>query len=297
MSVHNESYFLKQSIESILNQTFDNFEFLIVSDFSNLKVKKILSYYKNKDTRIKIFKNKSKLGLTKSLIKAIRYAKGKFIARIDSDDISKNNRFEKQLEWFKFSKDRVLCGTNYFIINKFNKKRKQNVIQDHKDIWINMLYKNCFVHSSTMFRLKTYKKIGGYNHFLKYAQDYDLWSRFCAVGEVGNLNMRLTYIRYHNKSISQIKKLNQTLNSIIISCNNYFYQKKKKFFTIKKKSKENLNYIRKIDFLKNFLQSIIFLNRKKLPKNYYLKISDLNLKSILYCIKQPKMFLLTLIKL
>lgn len=295
MSVHNESYFLKQSIESILNQTFDNFEFLIVSDYSNPKVKKILSYYKDKDKRIKIFRNKSQLGLTKSLIKAIRYAKGKFIARIDSDDISKNNRFEKQLEWLKFSNDRVLCGTNYFVINKFNKKRKQNVIQDHKDIRINMLYKNCFVHSSTMFRLKTYKKIGGYNHFLKYSQDYDLWSRFCAVGEVGNLNNRLSYIRYHNKSISHTKKFNQTLNSIVISCNNYFYQKKKKFFIIKKETKNNLNYIRKIDFLKNFLQSIIFLNRKKLPKNCYLKISDLNLKSILYCIKQPKMFLFTLL--
>ena len=125
MSVHNESYFLKQSIESILNQTFDNFEFLIVSDYSNSKVKKILSYYKDKDKRIKIFRNKSQLGLTKSLIKAIRYAKGKFIARIDSDDISKNNRFEKQLEWLKFSNDRVLCGTNYFVINKFNKKENK----------------------------------------------------------------------------------------------------------------------------------------------------------------------------
>ncbi len=293
MSTYGKSQYLDEAIKSILTQSCQNFEFIIVNDFADKLTKKKLYDFKKKDPRIKIINNKKNLGLTKSLIKAINSAKGEFIARIDSDDFSEKDRLKLQLEWFEKSKKRVLCGTNFFVLNDSGDLLKKNVLNDHKSIKKNMIYKNCFVHSSTMFKLNTYKKIGGYNKIFKFSQDYALWSRFIHEGEVGNLKKRLTFIRNHKKSVSHLKSIEQTMSSILISCDNYHFMKKKKFLKFKK-GQINFRCVEKILILKNFLKSMIFLNRKKLKNIYKVSLYSLSFESLIHCLKQPKMFLYNL---
>ena len=295
MSVYNESRYLNLAIKSILKQSFSNFEFIIVDDYSSKTVKKILAKYKKKDKRIKIISNPKNLGLTKSLYKAIRHAKGKYVARIDSDDFSLKYRLEKQFSWLEASSKRVMCGTNFYLLNNNLNLKKMNIEFGNENIKRNMIFKNCFQHSSVMFRLSTYKKIGGYDKNLKYSQDYALWSRFIQRGKVDNLKDRLIIKRDHKNSISSKYLNEQTLYSIFISCNNFNYKKNKFFFNTKKTLKENLLYLNKKKFLYFFYQSLIFLNRKKLDKKYYLSFLQLHIKSLFYCILQPKMFLYTLV--
>ena len=96
MTAYNTEKYIKEAIESILNQTFKDFEFIIVDDGSTDNTRLIIEEYAKKDRRIKILYNKKNLGIVKSLNKAIAIAKGKYIARMDSDDVSKLNRLEKQ---------------------------------------------------------------------------------------------------------------------------------------------------------------------------------------------------------
>ena len=289
MSVNKESKYLEESIISILNQSHSRFEFLIVDDFASKKVKKILNIYKNKDKRIKVIKNKKNLGLTKSLIRAINFSKYNFISRIDSDDYSDKDRFKIQLKWLKKSKKRVMCGTNYFLVTG-NQIVKKKVILGKKSILKNLIYKNCFIHSSVMFKKKYYKKVGGYDPFFYYTQDYDLWTKLSKVGEVGNIDQRLTFFRDHTSSISRSKTEMQTKYSIIVSCNNYFYAKYKKFLKTNSNLKKIHLSLKNNISIKDFYKCILFLNRKKLKKKNSEKLFQLSLKSLFYCLKQPKMF-------
>ena len=103
MSVYNSEENLSDSIESILNQTYKNFEFLIMDDGSSDNSSEILGEYAKKDNRVKIFKNSDNLGLTKSLNILISSSKGEYLARQDSDDISSKDRFEKQLNYLSLN--------------------------------------------------------------------------------------------------------------------------------------------------------------------------------------------------
>tara|TARA_X000000950_G_C13789380_1_gene608697 strand:- start:158 stop:1069 length:912 start_codon:yes stop_codon:yes gene_type:complete len=294
MSVNKESMYLEESITSILNQSHSKFEFLIVDDFANKKVKKILNIYKKKDKRIKVIKNKKNLGLTKSLIYAIKFSNCNFISRIDADDYSDKDRLKMQLKWLKKSSKRVMCGTNYSLV-RGNKIIKKNIIFDKKNIIKNMMYKNCFIHSSAMFKKNYYKRVGGYNPFFYYAQDYDLWSRLSSVGEVGNLEKRLTFFRDHPSSISRSKTEKQMKYSIIVSCNNYFYSKYKRFFKINLNLEKNHFFLKNNALIKDFYRCISFLNRKKLKVKGIENLPQLSLKSLFFCLKQPKMFIYNLL--
>ena len=95
MSVHNGSHYLHEAVESILNQTFTDFEFITIDDFSTDSSWEILTKYADQDQRIKLFKNEENLGLTKSLNKGLKLAQGDYIARQDADDVSLPERFEK----------------------------------------------------------------------------------------------------------------------------------------------------------------------------------------------------------
>ena len=110
MSTYNDEKKVGKSIESILNQTYKNFEFLIVDDFSQDSTLDVLKHYEAKDRRVKIFTNKQNIGLTKSLNKLIFHSKGEYIARQDSDDFSEKNRFKKQIN-FLIDNEYDACGT------------------------------------------------------------------------------------------------------------------------------------------------------------------------------------------
>ena len=121
MAAHNQEQFIKKSIKSILNQSFKDFEFLILDDASKDKTLNIIKKFQKEDKRIRLFRNEKNLGLTKSLIKLTRLARGEFIARMDSDDISLKSRFNDQISWFENDKKKVLVGTSGFKIDNKDK--------------------------------------------------------------------------------------------------------------------------------------------------------------------------------
>lgn len=183
MSVYNNETTVATAIESILNQTFAGFEFIIINDRSadnSLKVIKSFS-----DKRIKLIENSSNLGLTKSLNKGLDAAAGTYIARMDSDDISEISRLEKQVAFMEENKDFVILGSSYRIINK-GREIIREVLYDlgPEKIYYDLLFQNMFAHASVIFRLDKARELGGYNENYRFAQDYDLWCRLALKGKI-----------------------------------------------------------------------------------------------------------------
>jgi glycosyltransferase involved in cell wall biosynthesis len=169
MSVYkpNQKY-LDEAIQSILNQTYKDFEFIIVNDGDNVTVN-----YGGFDPRIKVIQNKKNIGLTKSLNIALKEAKGEYIARMDADDVSYPKRLEEQVKFLDENPDYILVGTWAEIIDEEGKKIREVKHPCENDVIRRELIKyNPFFHSSIMFRRGL-----RYNENFKYAQDYELYFR------------------------------------------------------------------------------------------------------------------------
>lgn len=170
MSVKNGEKFLDKCIKSIVEQTFKDFEFIIVNDGSvDLSLNKLLEWV-SRDNRIVLVDNEKNEGLTKSLIRALNQSKGKYIARQDVDDWSSPQRFFRQMQHMKEC-DVVFCRS---IINDRKVSPKWITVMMYR-FWVK--YKNPFIHGTVMFRKELYRSIGGYNSDFQYAQDYDLFLR------------------------------------------------------------------------------------------------------------------------
>lgn len=203
--------FLREAIESILNQTYSNFEFIIVDDCSTDKSLSVIESYK--DERIKIIKNFKNIGLTKSLNIALKVCKGEFIARMDSDDISLPTRFEKQVEFLKQNKEFIACGT---WIKLFGNKNNSicRTIPDRESFRIHLLFGNYpnIAHPSAMFNHSLLLKYNiKYNENYVYAQDYRMWVSCSAVSECCIIPEILVNMRVSNSQISSAKKDEQEL--------------------------------------------------------------------------------------
>jgi len=205
MSVYNGERFLSESIDSILNQTFKNYEFIIINDGSTDKSGEILHNYVDKDTRIILIKQSNK-GLTYSLNKGISLARGKYIARMDADDISLPIRLEEEYKALTTNPKAVLVACFFEIINKNGNIIRPGYVPK-RHIKRLLLYKNRLVHSSVMFLKEIFNKIGRYK--LRYAQDYDLWLRLAEQGDIVVIDKILHRYRYNPSGISVTKQQEQ----------------------------------------------------------------------------------------
>lgn len=203
MGVHNGSKYLREAIDSILNQTFADFEFLIVNDASTDESPTLLAGYS--DPRIKVINNQGNLGLTKSLNKALAVAQGEYIARMDADDISLPERFEVQKKFLDEHPEIAVVGSATIIIDDNGKESGgKKPVTDPDLLKFYILLKNQITHSSVMFRKKIILENGGYDESVKYAQDYDLWSRLLHKKmALSNIEQPLLKYRFHLKSITQ----------------------------------------------------------------------------------------------
>lgn len=183
MSVYNAEKYLEEAIDSILNQTYQDFEFIIVNDCSDDRCSAILKDYEKNFSKIKLLNNTKNIGLTKSLNKAIAVAKGEFIARMDADDISEENRFERQIAFFKTHPDVDILGTYSNDIDEYGKVfRTRTTPVNHKDI-VKMLPKLCPIsHPTVMFKKDSLAKIGFYNEKYRTSQDLEMWFRAAGAG-------------------------------------------------------------------------------------------------------------------
>lgn len=211
MAVYNTpGNYLRESIESILNQTYSNFEFIIINDGSNnYETCNMLQEYEKKDERIKIIRNRSNIGLTKSLNIGLTIAKGKYIARMDADDIAMPTRFEEQVIYMNNHEDVVVLGTQ---VEKFGEKQEKEPMYfidytqgDYQEFLINMMFCNVAnIHPTVMIRHEFLKSNDiKYDENIKKAQDYKLWIDCISHGgRIYNLPSVLLKYRVHEDQIT-----------------------------------------------------------------------------------------------
>ena len=216
MSNYNTEFdILKESIDSILNQTFTDFEFIIVDDcsFPEMQADTLIAEYN--DERIIYLKNEQNLGLAGSLNRAMSIARGKYIARMDTDDISLPNRFIKQVEYMeKHPEIAVLSGRIHYF-GKRNGYRIANSTNDFSHLKVLLLFE-CFVNHPTVFIRKSFLTENNlsYNPALRRAQDYDLWSRIISEeGIVKEYSTILLHYRTTDGQSSSKHRKNQIENA------------------------------------------------------------------------------------
>ena len=211
MSVYNSADYLRESVESILNQTFTEFEFIIINDGSTDDSWEILTEYAERDQRVKLFKNEENIGLTKSLNKGIALAQGEYIGRQDADDLSLPKRFEKQVALLDEYPEVVLVSCDLELINSEGQHIGKKEMACDRDLvpWYLIFYNRLAGHSQVIFRRDKVKSLGGYLENRRYSQDYELWCRLAKVGKIAVLPEILLQLRIHNKSISVENKLEQ----------------------------------------------------------------------------------------
>jgi len=203
MSVYKEPIdWLKQSIDSILNQTFHDFEFIIICDNpAYTEVKTLLEEYRNKDERIVIIYNEENIGLTKSLNKGLEVSKGDFIARMDADDISVPKRLEKQIKFLSDHPEVGVCGSN---ISYFGSQKGENSYPPSMDD-VHLFLESCFAHPTVLIRRQA---LGAnrYNEKCIVSQDYNLWVDLFEQGVIfANIQEFLLNYRYSSQQIMSTK--------------------------------------------------------------------------------------------
>ena len=212
MPVYNCELYVKEAVSSILNQTFADFELLIIDDCSTdatFQICKSLT-----DNRIVLIKKDKNSGYTNSLNYGISIAKGQYIARMDGDDISLPERFAKQVAFLDSNPDVAVCGTCYAEIGD---RIPIFLTQNDDKIRIEFLTANCIVHPSVMMRSSIFRIFSiTYDITMEPAEDYDLWVRIIAYGKIHNLQEVLFNYRVHNNQTSNLNSVSQFEKAEII---------------------------------------------------------------------------------
>ena len=204
MSVYNGEIYLRETIDSILNQSHKNFEFIIVNDASTDKTQEIITSYI--DHRIIYLKNESNIGQTLSRNKAISKAKGLYIIQTDADDISLKNRIEKQIEYMEFNTDLILSGTWAKSIGN-GKNYIIRQLTNPEEIKINLLFRTSITHSTLIIRKKAFNDyMLAYKEFSDskvYGEDYQLYVETSRIGKIGNLPEVTVLYRRHESQVTE----------------------------------------------------------------------------------------------
>ncbi len=199
--VYNGQSYLKETVLSVEKSNYKNFEVLLVDDGSKDKSKVICFKLKKKYKNIRVFSFKKNRGLSNILNYAVLKAKGKYIARINQDDLMVANRIFSQVYFLENNPDHVLVGGNLKLINE--KGKSIDILsypQNDQEIRNNWLYLNAFADPAVMYRKKTFLKVGNYDQDFYPADDYHLWFRMGQVGKIANLNHVVTKFRVHEKA-------------------------------------------------------------------------------------------------
>jgi glycosyltransferase involved in cell wall biosynthesis len=203
MSVFNDSKRVATAIESILNQTHTNYEFLIMDDCSTDETYEICSHYEKEYDQVKLFRNKNNIGLTKSLNILCKKAQFEYIARQDSDDFSRPERFKQQLNFID-KNNLDICLTRATLNNSQRKRPTLSYLFTPKLL---VRFKNPFIHGTLMIKKTVLTDLGFYDENYKYAQDYKLF--YDAVKNkcrIKTLNKTLYNLNTKNNISSKYKK-------------------------------------------------------------------------------------------
>ena len=196
MGVYNGEKYLSEAIESILNQTFMDFEFIICDDGSSDRSAQIIENYAKRDKRILFLKNNVNTGLAATLNRCIEISKGEYIARMDCDDLSIKDRFEKQVQYLDHHKEiDIVGGAVYLFDEKGIYGLRRNKSKFNK---VEVFKRSFFIHPTVMMRKNMFLSVNGYTVSKQTyrTEDYDLWCKICYYGfRVTNIDDVLLYYR------------------------------------------------------------------------------------------------------
>ncbi|MFC1623858.1 glycosyltransferase family 2 protein [Candidatus Omnitrophota bacterium] len=221
MTVYNGERYLKECMDSVLNQTFRDFEFLIVNDCGADSSKDIINSYK--DNRIKMIENDKNIGQVRSLNIGLDRASGEYIARIDQDDVLMPNRLARESDFLDKRQDIALVGTWGKVIDEKSVIFGRDCVPvRNEEIIANIFFVGYFImHPSVLFRKEPVMDVGKYNESLFFAEDYDLWARLSLKKyKLANIPEFLIKVRHHRERTS--RQFHQTqLNNTYISILNF----------------------------------------------------------------------------
>ena len=252
---YNAEKYVESAVRSIMSQTYKNLEIIITDDCSTDNTFSILEKLADEDNRIKLYKNETNLKIVKTLNKMVLLANGKYIARMDADDISLPERIEKQVEFLEKNSDIAFCGTNAFIINENGKiTRKTSLPITSEDNKFFLQFYSTFFHPSVMLRSKIYKE-NFYDENFLYAEDYELWARLIFQENLKGTNLSEKLFEYRifagqSSAVHQEKQSNASAKIFdkyrIVSDENKEFHKNLFFIHKSKKSEQELDYAKNI---------------------------------------------------
>ena len=265
MPAYNAEKYISESIDSILNQSYKNFEFIIIDDFSTDKTYEIIKKYSKQDSRIKCFKNSKNLGIAGNRNRLIKMAKGKYIVWQDADDISFSFRLAKQTSFMQTHKNVGICGS---FIQSFDDKGFKDIRRyPFSD---DSLRKNIFLYSpvaqpAAIIRKSVLNQVGLYNSKYPPAEDLDMSFRLGSCSKFANIQESLIYYREHLASNTYTRTKKQIQSTL----------------EIRAKNRKNLSYqIRLIDYLAfivtwmiQSLPTSFIISIFKISRNILLKIN------------------------
>lgn len=204
MSCYNGSRWLREAIDSVLIQTYKNFEFILIDNGSTDETWNIIQSYRDKDKRI-VAISKENMGLAAdSLNMGIAQAKGEWIARLDADDLCEPTRLEEQVNFVHKHPKVVLLGTGFFEIDEHGKAIKKHLYPSKHHVLVRHLehLQRFFPHSSAFYRVDVVRQVGGYNLRFPLADDWRLWLELSLRGKIAALPKFLVRVRKHSSQVS-----------------------------------------------------------------------------------------------
>lgn len=300
MSVYNEKIeWIEQSVNSILNQTYKNIEFIIVIDNPNNKeMIELVESYQLHDSRIKIICNEENMGLVKSLNKALAYCKGDYIARMDADDISFLDRIELQIQYLKDKKLDMLFSPMLYINELGQELFTTNINQLEGDKVAKMLsITNISNHPTWFCKHEVYDQLQGYRD-VRYCEDYDFSLRAISkgfiIGKMSNITLKYrlrdsgisksnTYEQYLNSRITakafntmEIENHEKIIGDIERAKNHITPKLQESFSIMNNYFSESVSSLKKGEYFKAIIFALKAISKHKLAINKYVELMKIN---------------------
>lgn len=200
MPAYNAEAYIKEAIDSILNQSFTDFELIVINDCSVDGTEAVVLGYS--DRRIIYFKNEKNMGVAATLNRGLSAAKGEFIARMDSDDVAMPERFAQQVDFLIRHPNYAICGSSLTVFGENQPERAFPYPQTDKEIRANMIFNSPFAHPTIMMRGEMLNRCGRYyDESYEKAEDFELWYRLLRYGKGYNFQQPLLRYRHHGKQV------------------------------------------------------------------------------------------------
>ncbi len=268
MPVYNCEQYINDSVQSILNQTFKDFELIIIDDKSTDDTVDLIKKFE--DDRIVLIEKEKNSGYTDSLNYAVTIAKGDYIARMDGDDISMPERFKIQIDFLTKNEDVILCGTGMKVIDSDKILKHPS---NYEEIKVKLCFTNSIFHPTVLFRKKVLIE-NQYDKNFEPAEDYDLWTRLVFKGKLMNIDETLLHYRLHANQVSNSKREIQINAATLAQLRMFQVLFDDEIITIEKfKEAFNFNDSSKIE---NLLFTLKFFKKAQIKNNQFKIYNELS---------------------